>query len=79
MALFSTFVFIVHCRKTQFQLSFFRYHSVEIVSKYVSKSTPLFGSVRTDGETPHASASGPDSYTRRLSSAPALCNGVLGF
>jgi hypothetical protein len=45
MTLFSTFVFTVYCRKTQFQLSFFRHHSVEIVSIYVSKSTPLFGSV----------------------------------
>jgi hypothetical protein len=37
MALFSTFVFTIHCRKTQFQLRFFRYHSVEILSIYVSK------------------------------------------
>jgi hypothetical protein len=47
MTFFSTFFFIVHYRKTQFQLSFFRHHSVEIVSKYVSKSTPLFSSAQS--------------------------------
>jgi hypothetical protein len=47
MAFFSTFFFIVHYWKTQFQLSFFRHHSVEIVSKYVSKSTPLFSSAHS--------------------------------
>jgi hypothetical protein len=41
----------------------------------LNERTSKSGAVRADGETPHASASGPDSYTRRLNSAPALCNG----
>jgi hypothetical protein len=45
----------------------------------LNERTSKSGAVRADGETPHASASGPDSYTRRLNSAPAFCNGNLGF
>jgi hypothetical protein len=47
MAFFFIFLFALHCQKTRFQLRFFQHFSVEILSKYVSKTTPLFGSAHT--------------------------------
>jgi hypothetical protein len=43
----------------------------------LNERTRKSGAVRADGETPHASASGPDSYTRRLNSARARFRALI--
>jgi hypothetical protein len=41
--------------------------SCSLAKNYLAvERTSKSGAVRADGETPHASASGPDSYTRRV-------------
>lgn len=44
-----------------------------------NERTSKSGSAIGYGETSHASASPPASYTLRLNAAIALCSGVLGF